>query len=150
MPSQQRVKSGRILGLDVGERWIGVAISDPGGILARPLIVVDRAKAGWEAILNLVCQHEVKCIVVGMPYSLEGRLGQQAQQVKDFVSQLQERTQIPVQEWDERFSTVAARRMMADARTKKARRDDAIAAAFILQSYLDSGQSSEVRDSFDD
>ncbi len=133
---------GRILGLDIGERWIGIAISDPEGILASPLTVISRAgvKATIEAILGLIRQYEVGRIVAGLPYSMDGSLGQQAQQVRDFLSRLSPHLDIPLETWDERLSTVAAERMMAEAGTRKGKKKkqvDAAAAALILQGYLD-------------
>ena len=133
---------GRILGLDVGDRWIGVALSDPIGILASPLTVISRAEtdASIEAILELVRQHKVERIVAGLPYSMDGKIGQQAEKVQDFLQQLSQHLEIPVETWDERLSTVAAGRMMAEAGVKRGRRKgqvDAAAAALILQGYLD-------------
>ncbi len=133
---------GRILGLDVGDRWIGVALSDPGGILASPLIRISRTgtEDAIEAILQLVRQYEVRCIVAGLPYSMDGKIGQQAEKVQDFLQQLSQRLEIPVETWDERLSTVAVGRMMTEAGVKKGKRKgqlDAAAAALILQGYLD-------------
>ncbi len=132
----------RTLGLDVGERRIGVALGDPEGILAIPLTAVSRteAESDIEAVLDLVRQHGVERIVVGLPYSLDGSLGQQATKVEDFVNRLSQYCDIPVETWDERFSTKSAERMMTEARVKKEKRKervDAMAAALILQSYLD-------------
>jgi len=133
---------GRILGLDVGDRWIGVALSDPGGILASPLIRISRTgtEDAVEAILQLVRQYEVRRIVAGLPYSMDGKIGQQAEKVQDFLQQLSQCLEIPVETWDERLSTVAVGRMMTEAGVKKGKRKgqlDAAAAAFILQGYLD-------------
>lgn len=133
---------GRILGLDVGDRWIGVALSDPEGILASPLTRITRtgAEATIEAILQLVRQYEVKRVVAGLPYSMQGGLGQQAKKVLDFLHELRQHLEIPVETWDERLSTVAAERMMREAgivRKKKKGKIDAAAAALILQGYLD-------------
>jgi len=132
----------RILGLDVGESRVGVALSDPDGILAIPVAVIAREgeDADFAAILGLVRQHEVECIVVGLPYSMDGSLGQQAERVQDFVDRLSRHVQVPVVTWDERLSTVAAKKMLVDAGAKKAKRKqriDATAAAIILQGYLD-------------
>ena len=133
---------GRILALDVGERWIGVALSDPCGILASPLTRIDRmgAEVPVEAIRHLVIQHEVQRIVAGMPYSMNGTLGQQAERVRDFLQELSQSLEIPIETWDERLSTVAAGRRMAEAKSGKGSRKariDAAAAAYILQGYLD-------------
>lgn len=132
----------RILGLDVGDRRVGVALSDPEGILASPLTVVEREGSNLEieAVLKLVKKHEASCIVVGLPHSLDGRLGPQAKKALDFIKTLSERAPVRVVSWDERFSTIAAKRALTDAgrkRGKQRKRRDAAAAAIILQSYLD-------------
>jgi putative holliday junction resolvase len=133
----------RILGLDVGDSRIGVAISDPVEIIATPLTVITRDddNAALSAIIQLVGQYDVKRIVVGLPYSLDGSLGRQASKVKDFVDKLSQNTSAGIELWDERLSTVAVERLLRGAGNKKARersRLDAAAAAFILQGYLDS------------
>lgn len=136
----------RILGLDVGERRIGVALSDPEGILAVPVAVIARVEVetDLQAILGLVRQYEAVRVVVGLPYSMDGSVGRQAQEVQDFVNHLAEHVPVPVVTWDERFSTVAAQKMRRNAgakRVQKKERIDASAAAIILQGYLDRMQS---------
>jgi putative Holliday junction resolvase len=133
----------RSLGLDVGDKRIGVAISDAEEILASPLTTIPRDddNNAIDAILGLVNKNGVQRIVVGMPYSMSGDIGIQASKVKGFVARLSQRIKIDIETWDERLSTVAAQRLMAEAnsRGKEARlRRDAAAAAFILQGYLDS------------
>jgi putative Holliday junction resolvase len=132
----------RILGLDVGDRWIGVALSDQNGVLASPLAVLDRKDASGQAqaIVDIVDQRGVGRIVVGLPRSMNGAVGAQAEKVKEFVGSLAVRTDVPIEFRDERLSTVSARHIMRDSPTRKTRnktRDDDIAAAIILQSYLD-------------
>ena len=129
-----------ILGLDVGEKRIGVALADE--LLAIPLTVIDRAgeEADMERVLALAEEHEVKRIVVGLPRSLDGSIGRQAERVLAFSRVLSESTDVPVDTWDERLSTVAAERLLSDAgvkREKRRARRDAMAAAIILQAYLD-------------
>jgi len=130
------------LGLDIGEKRIGVAIADPEGLLAIPLTVKERVgeEADLKAILDLAKEHGARRIVVGLPRSLDGSIGKQAKRVISFSKVLSQRTDIPVDTWDERLSTVAAERLLSDAGVKsdkrRARRD-AMAAAIILQSYLD-------------
>ena len=139
----------RILALDIGERRIGVALSDPEEVLAIPLATIASKSedADFTAILELVRQHGVERIVVGLPYSMDGSVGRQAEQVQDFVNRLSQRMPVPVVTWDERLSTVAAGKMLRDAETRKSRRKDrkekldATAAAIILQAYLDSLQN---------
>jgi len=133
----------RILGLDVGDRRIGVAISDPGEVLASPLTTItnENRQNAIDAIIRLVDQHDVKRIVIGLPYSLDGSLGGQANKVMDFVDRLSKGTRTSIETWDERLSTVAVERLLKEVDNKKANkreRRDAAAAAYILQGYLDS------------
>ena len=128
----------RSLGLDIGDKRIGVALSDPGGILASPFTIINRIDdaVDVEAITSIVNQQQVKQIIVGLPRSMDGSIGKQAQKVETFVQKLSSHTEIPVEFRDERLSTVSAKRLMQAANTKKTR-DDAIAAAIILQGYLE-------------
>jgi putative Holliday junction resolvase len=133
----------RILGLDVGERRIGVAIADEGVRVALPVAVVERREpsADLDAIARLVQEQGAEAVVIGLPISLNGSLGPQAQTVKAFGQELATRLALPIEYWDERLSTVEARRRLASAGRRgpkaKARRD-AAAAAIVLQSYMDS------------
>lgn len=132
----------RSLGLDIGDRRIGVALSDQGGILATPLTVIERQdeRQDTQAIIDIINQHQVKQVIIGLPRSMDGTIGEQAEKVKTFVQRLSRQTEVPVEFRDERLTTVSARRLMQAAsvrRTKKKTRDDAIAAAIILQGYLD-------------
>lgn len=132
----------RVLGLDVGERRIGVALSDPEGRIALGLTVVepDSEDMGVSQVLAVARENAVERIVVGLPRSLDGSLGRQAQAVQAFAQLLAGRSDVPVVTWDERFSTVAADKMLAEAGVKRAKRKarrDSTAAAFILQGYLD-------------
>ena len=133
----------RTLGLDVGDKRIGVAISDPEEILATPLAIITREddKKAIADIIELVDRHDVERIVVGMPYSLNGSIGGQANKVMDFAERLSQHTTASMKTWDERLSTVAVERLLREAGSKKAgkrTKRDAAAAAFILQGYLDS------------
>ncbi len=133
----------RTLGLDIGDKRIGVAISDPEEILASPLATITREddKKAIDDIIKLVDQHNVERIVVGLPYSLDGSIGGQANKVMDFTEKLSKYTRASMEIWDERLSTVAVERLLREAGKKKAKkreRRDAAAAAFILQGYLDS------------
>ena len=137
----------RIMALDVGDRRIGVALSDPTGLLATPLTAVDRLDARpteFDEIISLAQENDVEAIIVGMPVTLAGRLGYQARQVRDFISELSDRTGLPIETVDERYSTVQAQRMLneSERRPSKDRNQDrghldASAAAVFLQSYLD-------------
>ena len=129
----------RSLGLDIGDKRIGVALSDPQGILASPFTIINRKDetADIEAIISIISQHQVERVIVGLPRSMDGSVGKQAEKVKVFVQNLGGQAKIPIGFRDERLSTVSARRLMRDAKNKKVRHDDAIAAAIILQGYLD-------------
>lgn len=141
----------RVMALDVGDRRIGVALSDPSGLLATPLTAVDRLDAQpseFDEIIRLAQENEVESIVVGMPVTLSGKLGRQARQVRDFIKELSNQTDLPIVTVDERYSTVQAQRMLNESErrpSRKRNRDrnqergllDASAAAVFLQSYLD-------------
>ncbi len=128
------------MGLDVGDARIGVALSDPLGILASPLTIISRQNSGAdiEAIVDIIRKNDVGRIIVGMPFSMDGSLGSQAEKVRDFVTELEQHTDLPVEYKDERLSTVLAKRVVQEVRkTNRGTRYDAAAAALILQSYLD-------------
>ena len=136
----------RSLGLDIGDKRIGVALSDPEGILASPFTIIDRRDdtTDIEAIIDIVNQQRVKQIIVGLPLAMDGSMGRQAEKVKSFAQKLSSHTEVPVEFRDERLTTVSAKRLMQSAGRKKSRkkaRDDAIAAALILQGYLDETRS---------
>ncbi|MBM3166491.1 MAG: Holliday junction resolvase RuvX [Chloroflexi bacterium] len=137
----------RVLGLDIGDKRIGVAMSDPDEILASPLATImrDSDDKAVATILDIIEKHRVQKIVVGLPYSMDGNLGAQANKVMTFVAMLSEHTDVNIETRDERLSTVAVERLLAAAGTrgKTARlRTDAAAAAFVLQGYLDSLKTS--------
>jgi putative Holliday junction resolvase len=116
-------------------------MSDPGGILATPMVVIERKNEtrDIQAITDIIRQYDIKLVVAGLPRSMDGKIREQAEKVLAFVRGLASQTNIPVEFRDERLSTVSARRMMRDS-TRKSRekmRDDAAAAAIILQSYLE-------------
>ena len=130
----------RILGLDMGDRRIGVALSDPLGILASPLTIISRTdeKTDIGAIVDIIRQKEVGRVIVGLPVSMDGSQGEQVEKVRAFVVELCRHTDTPVEYRDERLSTVSAKRIVQEARkTSRGTRYDAVAAALILQSYLD-------------
>lgn len=134
----------RALGLDVGSKTIGVALTDEAMIAAHPLTVLQRVGNSGDvtAILTLCTEHNVTDVVVGMPYELSGRIGLRAKRVGDFVQALQ--AQLPatlkLHEQDERFSTAEAQRVLIEADVSRQKRKDVIdqqAAALILQGWLD-------------
>jgi putative Holliday junction resolvase len=132
---------GTILGLDPGERRIGVAMAVPGASLALPLTVLD-ATGDWQAALaGLVAEHGAAGIVVGLPVSLSGAEGAAAARAREFAAAVGERLGLPVHLVDERLSTVAAGRALAEAGARGRRSKGAVdrsAAAVILQAWLDS------------
>ena len=131
----------RFMGLDVGDRWVGVAFSDLGGVIATPFAIVDRTAGDYiHAIAHMVTEHDAGLVIVGLPRAMDGTIGKQAEKVQDFVRRLSIDVVVPIEFRDERLSTVSAGRLMREANSKRTRkkvRDDAAAAAVILQSYLD-------------
>jgi putative Holliday junction resolvase len=123
----------KVLALDYGSARTGVAVSDPTGTLARPVEVVRRAAAdaGLARILELAAAENVELIVVGLPVTLRGEHGSQAEETEAFVERLREATDLPVESFDERFTTALARQA---GETQAA--EDAVAAAHLLTSYL--------------
>ena len=134
----------RILALDVGERRIGVAVSDPMGIVARPGATIERAsrEEDFAAINALVDEHQAELVVVGLPLTLRGEIGPQAQTIQRYAEALEETLAVPMTMWDERYTTASAEEVLrrrGDVGRRKGKKGiDAVAAAFILQAYLDS------------
>ena len=133
----------RILGLDVGDVLIGVAVSDPMKIIAQGLDSIRRIepKTDVGTIKRLVDQYEAEELVVGLPKTLAGEIGIQAQKVLDFTELIRAAVEIPIIMWDERMTTVAATRSLIEAdmsRKKRKKVVDKVAAILILQGYLDS------------
>lgn len=131
----------RVLGLDIGERRIGVALSDPDGRIATPHVVLDAASAlQGRALTDLLGDWDPGLIVIGIPVSLDGEEGPQAKRIREAAATLIERLDVPVVFQDERLSSAEAGRRMAEAGlSEKERRGkvDMVAASIILQSYLD-------------
>ena len=122
----------KVLALDYGAARTGVAVSDATGTIARPVGVVRRAASpdGLDQLRALVREHEVERVVVGMPLTLRGERGEQAVATDGFVAALREAVDVPVETYDERFTTALA------ARDGGAADEDARAAAHLLGSYL--------------
>jgi len=132
----------RILGLDVGDARIGIAMSDPLGLTAQPLTVVERQRmpADVEAVRSLVERHAVEQVVVGLPLPLRGTTGPQAEKVTAFADALRRRLAVPVRLIDERLTTVQGERALVAAGATRRRRKqliDQVAAQLILQQFLD-------------
>lgn len=133
----------RVIGIDLGSRRIGVAVSDHTGTLASPLAVVARSgevARDHQAIADLVAEEGADRVVVGMPLSMSGKVGPAARAAAEEVQLLSQALDVPVETYDERLTTVTAdrsmmeRRMKADARRRVV---DKVAAAVMLQSWLD-------------
>jgi putative Holliday junction resolvase len=122
----------KVLALDYGRARTGVAVSDPTGTIARPLCVVEGAaeESGLQELVDLIAEHEVERVVVGLPLTLRGEHGEQARETERFVEALGEITSVPVVTFDERFTTDLAEQAPAGAP------EDARAAAHLLSSYL--------------
>jgi putative Holliday junction resolvase len=123
----------KVLALDFGSARTGVAVSDPTGTLARPVGVVERAAtdAGLDRLVELIRTEDAERVVVGMPLTLRGEHGEQAQETAEFVEALRMRVGVPVETFDERFTTDLAEQTASDAPL------DARAAAHLLSSYLE-------------
>ena len=132
---------GRFLGLDMGQRRIGVALSDYTCTLAEGVEVIDRQKNDWRVMLDrLIELHSVVAIVIGIPYNMDGSTGAQAKYCQDIAAELADRYKFQVHLWDERLSSKAAERLLVlgDMRRKKRKQtSDQAAAAWILQGFLD-------------
>jgi putative Holliday junction resolvase len=137
----RRNRPGRkLLGLDLGERRIGVAVSDAGGTLASPLETVDLKHTSLAAVAELARRHQVEGIVAGLPTTLSGVEGHQAIEARRQAAELQALVTVPLVFWDERLTSAMADRILEESgrRTKRERGlRDAIAAAVMLQSFLD-------------
>jgi putative Holliday junction resolvase len=132
----------RYLGLDVGDRGIGVALSDETLTLASGLDTLRRVgpRKDVKAIAALTRTHSVGELVVGLPRRLDGTVGPQAQKVREFMDDLRKSIRVPIVEWDERFTTVIAEQALIEADVSRRDRKavvDKVAAILILQSYLD-------------
>lgn len=133
----------RLLGLDIGTKRIGVALSDPLGFLAAPLLTIDHKnkQKDIEKILEIARTYEVSTIVVGLPISLDGNLWQQGQKVLGFAEMLRKASPTKIDTWDERFTSAEAEKLIREAGGKPSKNKskiDSVAAALILQSYLNS------------
>ncbi len=134
--------TGALLGLDLGTRTIGLALSDPRRRIASPLLTIARTKfaADAKALLDLADKHAVVGLVLGLPLNMDGSEGPRAQATRAFARNLARLTELPILFWDERLSTAAVTRTLLDADASRKRRGevvDKMAAAYILQGALD-------------
>lgn len=132
----------RILGMDLGEKRIGLAVSDELGITAQGLSTLNRTqiKDDLKQLAEIIKEKEITKLVVGLPKNMNGTLGPQAEKVKEFVSLLTKECPLEVVYWDERLTTVAAQRILLEgdvSRKKRKTAVDRLAAIMILQGYLD-------------
>jgi len=135
-------KSGRLLGLDVGSKTIGMAVSDPLGITAQGLTTYRRQnkRLDFEALARVIQEYEVGEIIVGFPLRMSGAEGIQAEKMKLFAEELKKRSQLPVHLWDERLTSAEANRLLRVAEMSIKRRGevvDRMAAVLILQSWME-------------
>ena len=141
----------RIMGLDFGAKTVGVAVSDPLGITAQGIEVIERKSENklrrtYARIEELAVEYEVERFVVGLPLHMDAAESERSTRSREFAADLERRTGRPVVMWDERLTTVAADRVLEEAGIRRDRRKehiDAIAASFILQSYMDYLKNSE-------
>ncbi|NLU50435.1 MAG: Holliday junction resolvase RuvX [Syntrophomonadaceae bacterium] len=132
----------RIMGLDPGEKRIGVAVSDPMAMTAQPVQVIDHSspETALQAIKDTCARYEVERVVLGFPRNMDGTEGRKAQQARELAALLQEKLGLEVVLWDERLSTRAVENTLLAADTSRRKRKkvvDKLAAAYILQGYLD-------------
>jgi putative Holliday junction resolvase len=133
----------RILALDPGAVRIGFAVSDGLKLIAQPLefVPAEPFRKFLERLKQVLREKEVELILVGLPRNMDGSYGPAAQKVKEFIAALQEAVSVPIQTWDERLTTVQANRYLIQGgvrREKRKEKVDKMAAAILLQSYLDS------------
>lgn len=132
----------RLMGLDLGSKTIGVAISDVTRQIATPLETIARSKFAADAarLLSIAAREKVAAIILGLPVNMDGSEGRRAQSTRAFARNLAKLSSLPLIFWDERLSTAAVERMLVDAGRSRARRAeivDKLAAAYILQGALD-------------
>jgi putative holliday junction resolvase len=140
----------RLLGLDVGEKTVGIAISDSDFKVAAPVETIRRTKFAADAarLAQVIGERGVGGLVIGLPVNMDGSEGPRCQSVRQFAANLLKRIDLPIAFWDERLSTAAVTRAMLDldvSRARRARAVDKMAAAYILQGALDALGRSETR-----
>jgi putative Holliday junction resolvase len=126
----------RIMALDIGEKNIGIAISDKTNILAIPYLVLKNDDTFTDKICSIIKEKNINKIIVGMPYTLSGNMGQQANKTKEFINNLKEKINIEVDFIDERFSTKILKNNLIYKKKENKDKTDKYAAAIILENYL--------------
>ncbi len=138
----------RVLGVDYGSQRVGLSLSDPLGIIAQPIEALQNDSSLFIHLQQLSARENLKLIVVGMPFNLKGQRAQKTDEVQKFIELLKAKLDIEVVVWDERFTTTIAHQTMLAMGTKKKERQkkdgriDSMAAAIILQGYLDNAKHS--------
>ncbi len=139
---EQIPKNKRLLGLDVGEKTIGLALSDSLRSIASPLHTITRKKftADVKSLLDTCAEHEICGLVIGLPLNMDGSVSARSQSVKQFAHNIAKQSPLPILLWDERFSTQGVMHAIKEADLSRQRRDavvDKLAASYILQGFLD-------------
>jgi putative Holliday junction resolvase len=134
----------RVLAIDHGTKRMGIALSDPSGVIAQPLefIPAEPFAQFLERLKQLLREKEVELMIVGMPRNMDGSYGPAAAKVQEFVAVLKENIIIPIRTWDERLTSAQANRFLIEANVRRQDRKEKVdkaAAAILLQSFLDSG-----------
>ncbi len=134
----------RVLAIDHGTKRMGIALSDPSGMIAQPLefIPAEPFAQFLERLKTILREKEVELIVIGMPRNMDGSYGPAAAKVQEFVAVLKENIIIPIRTWDERLTSAQANRFLIEANVRRQDRKEKVdkaAAAILLQSFLDSG-----------
>ncbi len=147
-------KTKRILAMDIGQKRIGVAISDPLGITAQGIGVIERKDQTYDvaAVRRLIDEHGATCLLLGLPRNMDGTLGDKAREVQEFGELLARELGIPVEYQDERLSTRAVEGTLIAADVRRRRRRqviDKLAAVYILQGYLDRKAGNNKSDAID-
>ena len=142
---------GRILGLDLGTRRIGMAVSDEMGWIAHGLPTMERRnlRQDFSRFRSIISEYDIQKLVVGLPRNMNGSLGPQADLVLEFIRTLKNKLRLDVIPWDERLTTEAAERALLEAdmsRSKRRKKVDQVAAVLILQGYLDSRRAVQESD----
>ncbi len=138
----------RVLGLDVGETTIGLALSDIRRSIATPLSTIERTKFSKdiEKLKTIISTHKIGGLIIGYPINMDGSQGPRTQSTRTFVSNISKHFELPMLLWDERLSTMAVERMMVQAdisRQRRAELVDKLAASYMLQGYLDNTKNTD-------
>lgn len=141
----------RIIGLDIGDKTIGVAVSDPLGLTAQGITTIHRKGKEKDALelQKIISEYSAELILSGLPKNMNGTIGEQGEKVIRFCNFLEKRLNVKVEYWDERLTTVAAHRAMIEAdlsREKRKKIVDKVAAVYILQGYLDKNNFNKRRE----